>query len=156
MFVVVTSLKAGRRVCCHARGLLSIRCSGALRKSSTHTGPSTNSSLYIYPPTSPERRACETPPPSLEHPVPFHLPTLEARARRGHQSSKPMWAPGTQAAGIQGLSARMLTSKDLIILSSSIRDLLARNRPPQAAKPSGPRIHQISINRCSRPHRSAK
>ena len=55
--------------------------------------------------------------------------------------------------------ARMLKSWDLIILSSSIRDLLRRNRAPQAAtgcQGSGPRIHQISLNRCSRLHRSAK
>ena len=41
--------------------------------------------------------------------------------------------PGTQAAGIQDLGARMLRSYHLIILSSSIGDLLARNSSPQAA-----------------------
>ena len=46
--------------------------------------------------------------------------------------------PGTQAAGIQDLGARMLRSYHLIILSSSIGDLLARNRLPQGAKILGP------------------
>ena len=41
--------------------------------------------------------------------------------------------PGTQAAGIQDLGARMLRSYHLIILSSSIGDLLGGNRLPQAA-----------------------
>ena len=47
------------------------------------------------------------------------------------------------------------------ILSSifSIGDLLGCNSLPQAAtgrQPSGPRTQQISLNRCFRPHRSAK
>ena len=46
--------------------------------------------------------------------------------------------PGTQAAGIQDLGARMLRSYHLIILSSSIGDLLGCNSLPQAARPSGP------------------
>ena len=46
--------------------------------------------------------------------------------------------PTLQAAGIQDLGARMPRSYHLIILSSSIGDLLRRNRLPQAAKPSGP------------------
>ena len=83
------------------------------------------------------------------------------------------YPPGTQAAGIQDLGARMLKSRDLSILSSSIGDLLGRNSLPQAAtgrqdsgtslpkaatgrQDSGPRIQQISLNRCSRLHRSAK
>ena len=43
------------------------------------------------------------------------------------------YPPGTQAAGIQDLGARMLRSYHLIILSSSLGDLLARNSPPQDA-----------------------
>ena len=43
------------------------------------------------------------------------------------------YPPGTQAAGIQDLGASMLKSRDLIILSSSIGDLLCRHRLPQAA-----------------------
>ena len=43
------------------------------------------------------------------------------------------YPPGTQAAGIQDLGARMLRSYHLIILSSSIGDLLRCNRAPQAA-----------------------
>ena len=43
------------------------------------------------------------------------------------------YPPGTQAAGIQDLGARMLKSRDLSILSSSIGDLLRRNSLPQAA-----------------------
>ena len=89
------------------------------------------------------------------------------------------YPPGGQAAGIQDLGARMLESRNLIILSSSIGDLLARNSLPQGAtgcQGSGPestrpqlvatgrhrlprfwpRIQQISLNRCSRLHRSAK
>ena len=49
--------------------------------------------------------------------------------------------------------ARMLKSWDLIILSSSIGDLLGRNRLPQGATGCPtfwPRIQQISLNRCSR------
>ena len=54
---------------------------------------------------------------------------------------------------------RQLESWNLSILSSSIGDLLGRNSPPQAAtgrQLSGPRIQQISLNRCSRLHRSGK
>ena len=55
------------------------------------------------------------------------------------------YPPGTQAAGIQDLGARMLKSKDLIILSSSIGDLLRCHRPPQGAtgrQDSGPARHR--------------
>ena len=82
-------------------------------------------------------------------------------ASQGSQAAEieESYPPGTQAAGIQDLGARMLKSRDLIILSSSIGDLLARNSLPQAAtgcQGSGPRIQQISLNRASRLHRSAK
>ena len=48
---------------------------------------------------------------------------------------------------------------NLIILSSSIWDLLARNSAPQdttGCPRFWPRVQQISLNRCSRLHRSAK
>ena len=48
------------------------------------------------------------------------------------------YPPGTQDAGIQDLGARMLKSRNLIILSSSIGDLLHRNSPPQGANTLAP------------------
>ena len=67
--------------------------------------------------------------------------------------------PGTQAAGIQDLGARMLRSYHLIILSSSIGDLLGCNSLPQGATGCPrfcPRTRLICINRHSRLHRSTK
>ena len=69
------------------------------------------------------------------------------------------YPPGTQATGIQDTRARMLKSRNLIILCSPIKDLLARNSPPQVAtgrQHSGPRVQQISLNRCSCLHKNAK
>ena len=69
------------------------------------------------------------------------------------------YPPDTQAAGIQDLGARMLKSRDLNILSSSIGDLLGCNSSPQAAtgRPTfWPENMANLINRCSRLHRSAK
>ena len=97
---------------------------------------------HIYPPTSPERRACETPPPSLEHPAPSKSqPSKQGPAEDispaspGSQAAdvQESYPPGAQAAGIQHLGARMLESRNLIILSSSIGDLLGCNRLPQDA-----------------------
>ena len=97
----------------------------------------------VYPPTSPEHRACETTPPSLEHPsLPNSQPSKQgpeediSPASPGSQASeiKESCPPGTQAAGIQDLGARMLESRNLIILFSSRGDLLGRHRLPQAAK----------------------
>ena len=94
------------------------------------------------PPTSPERRACETPLPSLEHPAPSRSQPLKqgpaeniSPASQGSQAAEIEGSspPGIQAAGIQGLGARMLKSKDLVILSSSIGDLLRRHKLPQPA-----------------------
>ena len=51
--------------------------------------------LNRYPPTSPERRACETPPPSLEQPAPF----------RSHPSKQ---GPAVKPAKV----ARQLKSRD--------------------------------------------
>ena len=93
---------------------------------------------------------------------PFHLPTLEAGPEEDIRPASPggqaaeieeSYPPGTQAAGIQDLGARMLKSRNLIILSSSIGDLLRRNSAPQAAtgrQHSGPKIQRMSSNRCSR------
>ena len=119
---------------------------------------------HQYPPTTPERRACETP---LQAPKQAaSQPASKARqqgsqaARQpGSQAARQSSPPGTQAAGIQDLGARMLRSYHLIILSSSIGDLLARNRLPQAAtgRPTfWPQNMANLINRCSRLHRSAK
>ena len=94
--------------------------------------------------------------PSKQGPEEAISPASPGGQAAGIEESYP---PGTQAAGIQDLGARMLRSYHLIILSSSIGDLLARNSPPQAAtgRPTfWPRIQQISLNRCSRLHRSAK
>ena len=56
-------------------------------------------------------------------------------ASRGSQAAEieESYPPGAQAAGIQDLGARMLESRNLIILSSSIGDLLGCNSPPQGA-----------------------
>ena len=97
--------------------------------------------------------------PSKQGPEEDISPASQGSQAAGIQESYP---PGTQAAGIQDLGARMLRSYHLIILSSSIGDLLGRHRPPQAATgcPRPPRfwsrIQQISINRCSRLNRQAK
>ena len=67
-------------------------------------------------------------------------PTLQAP----RQLESRIWVPGCL---------------NLIILSSSIGHLLGRNSSPQDAtgrQHSSPRIEQISLNRCSRPHRSAE
>ena len=67
--------------------------------------------------------------------------------------------PTLHAAGIHNLGARMLASYHLIILSSSTGHLLGCNSLPQVAadyQHSGPRIQQISLNRWSRPQKSAK
>ena len=98
--------------------------------------------IYIHPPTSPERRACETPPPSLQHPALSNSqPSKQGPAEEispaspGSQAAEieESYPPGSQAAGIQDLGARMLNSSHLIILSSSIGDLLARKWGFQAA-----------------------
>ena len=88
----------------------------------------------LNPPTSPERRACET---TLQAPKqaasqPASQPASKAR-QQGSQAARQSSPPGTQAAGIQDLGARMLRSYHLIILSSSIGDLLRRNSMPQPA-----------------------
>ena len=97
---------------------------------------------------------------------PFPTPTPQSKGQKRTSGQPAQVArqlksspPGTQAAGIQDLGARMLRSYHLIILSSSIGDLLRRNSLPQGATGCPtfwPRIQQISLNRCSRPHRSAK
>ena len=65
--------------------------------------------MHIYQPTSPERRACETPPPSLEHPAPSRSqPSKQGPAEDispaspGSQATEieESYPPGTQAAGI--------------------------------------------------------
>ena len=85
--------------------------------------------------------------PSKQGPEEAISPASPGGQAAGIEESYP---PGTQAAGIQDLGARMLKSRNLIILSSSIGDLLRRNRPPQGAtgrQDSGPRVQQISVNR---------
>ena len=96
-----------------------------------------------YPPTSPERRACETTPPSLEHPsLSNSEPSKQgpeediSPASPGSQAAETEESyppPDTKAAGVQDLGARMLKSRDLSISSSSIGDLLRRHSPPQGA-----------------------
>ena len=61
-------------------------------------------------------------------------PGSQAARQPGSQAARQSSPPGTQAAGIQDLGARMLRSYHLIILSSSIGDLLGCSRLPQAAK----------------------
>ena len=68
--------------------------------------------------------------PSKQCPTEDISPASPGSQAAGIEESYP---PGTQAAGIQDLGARMLRSHHLIILSSSIGDLLGRNRLPQAA-----------------------
>ena len=120
--------------------------------------------IYIYPPTSSVVRvrlhllayniqSLANSHPSKQGPEEAISPAIPGRQAAEIEESYP---PGTKAAG---MGARMLKSGNLIILSSSIGNLLRRNRLPQAAtgrQPSGPRIQQISLNRCSRLHRSAK
>ena len=75
------------------------------------------------------------------------------------------YAPPTHAAGIQDLRTRVLKSRDLIILSSSIGDLLGcnmlpqgvtgRHRPPDLL-PQKPTQISLNLNRRSRLHRNAK
>ena len=74
--------------------------------------------------------------PSNSHPSKQGAKEDISPASQGSQAAEieEFCPPGTHAAGIQDLGARMLKSKDLIILSSSIGDLLGCNRPPQAAK----------------------
>ena len=101
----------------------------------------------VYPPTSPERRACETPPPSLGHQVRSRShPSKQgpdddiSPASPGSPAAEieESYPPGIQAAGIQDLGARMLKSRDLIILSSLKGALLGRTSSPQAAKVLAP------------------
>ncbi len=73
--------------------------------------------------------------PSKQGPEEAISPASPGGQAAGIEESYP---PGTQAAGIQDLGARMLGSRNLIILSSSIGDLLGRNRLPQGAGGSGP------------------
>ena len=118
--------------------------------------------------------------PTTSSPFPTSLPSKQCPEEDINPASpsgqaaeiKESYPPGSQAAGIQDLGARMLKSRHLIILSASIGDLLGRHSLPQGAKPSGPeshsppqgakveysaaavrqgsgpRIQQISINRC--------
>ena len=97
---------------------------------------------------------------------PFPSPTHRSKAQKRTSVQPAQVArqlksrnPTLQAAGNQDLGARMVRSYHLIILSSFIGDLLARNRLPQGATGCPrfwPRIQQISLNRCSRLHRTAK
>ena len=94
--------------------------------------------------------------PSKQGPEEAISPASPGGQAAGIEESFP---PGTQAAGIQDLGARMLESRNLIILSYSIGDLLRRHRlQPDATgcQTFWPRIQQISLNRSSRRHRSAK
>ena len=74
-----------------------------------------NTYLHTYSPTSPERRACETPPPSLEHPsLSNSQPSKQGPAEdispasQGSQAAEieESYPPGTQAAGIQDLGCQ--------------------------------------------------
>ena len=76
--------------------------------------------------------------PSKQCPTEDISPASPGSQAAGIEESYP---PGTQAAGIQDLGARMLRSYHLIILSSSIGDLLGCNRLPQGIsgrRPPGP------------------
>ena len=99
----------------------------------------------IQPKTSPTRRSkaqqrTSVQPAQLVRQLKSRNPTLRAP----RQLESRIWVPGCL---------------NLIILSSSIGDLLGCNSPPQVAtgrQTLWPRIQQISLNRCSRLHRSAK
>ena len=72
----------------------------------------------------PERRACETPPPSLEHTsLPKAQPSEQDPAEHigpastGSQAAEieEYYPPGSQAPGIKDLGARVLKTMNLII-----------------------------------------
>ena len=81
--------------------------------------------------------------PTTSSPFPTPTPQSKGQKRTSGQAAQvarqlKSSPPGTQAAGIQDLGARMLRSCHLIILSSSIGDLLysvatVRHRMPQGA-----------------------
>ena len=78
-------------------------------------------------------------------------------ARQLKSRNPTLRAPRQLESRISGV--RMLESWDLIILSSSIGDLLRCNRLPQDATGCPtfwPRIQQISLNRCSGPQGKQK
>ena len=97
--------------------------------------------IYIYPPTSsvvPVRlhllayniQSLSNSHPSKQGPEEDISPASPGGQAAEIEESYPL---GAQAAGIQHLGARMLESRDLSILSSSIGDLLRRNSLPQGA-----------------------
>ena len=83
------------------------------------------------------------------HPFPDLTPRSKAQKRTSVQPAQAAeieesYHPGTQAAGIQDLGARMLESRNLIILSSLIGDLLRRHRPPQGGNLLAPKSSKSS------------
>ena len=89
----------------------------------------------------------------------FLPPTSRSKAQKRTSIQPAQVARQLKSRNPTLQAPRQLESWNLNILSSFIRDLLGRNRLPQDAtgrQLSGPRLQQISLNRCSRPHRSVK